>query len=316
MKNILILGGAGFLGANLTRRCLREPEVKVTVIDSLDPAMESTAENLAEVMDKIKFIQGDMRDADLLKKEIPGKDIIFNCAAQTSHPKSLEDPIFDAEINCIGNLRVLNAIRDFNPKAVIVYTSSSTVIGKATGDVIDEDHGEKPLDIYSADKGVAEKYYRIYNRIYDLKTVILRFANLFGPYGKKSPAFGFLNYFINLSVEKKPITIYGDGDQTRNVMFVDDAVDIMWLAASEPKLIGEAYFAVHHDHYSVKEIAETIAEVFDGEVKSVPWPDVRKRMEIDKVKISGERLRALVGWQAKYSLREGLELTKQRILKK
>jgi len=315
MKNILILGGAGFLGANLARRCLRESDVNVTVIDSLEPAMESTLDSLAEVKDKIKFIQGDMRDVELLKKEIPDKDIIFNCAAQTSHPKSLQDPVFDAEINCIGNLRVLNAVRDYNPQAVIVYPSSSSIIGKAVGDVIDESHGEKPLDIYSANKGVAEKYYRIYNKIYDLKTIVLRFANLFGPYGKKSPAFGFLNYFINLAVEKKPITIYGDGDQTRNVMYVDDAADIMWLAAQEPKLIGEAYFAVHHDHYSVKEIAETIADVFGGEIKSIPWPDVRKRIEIDKVKISGQRLFNLMNWKPKYSLREGLELTKKIMLR-
>ncbi len=314
MRNILIVGGAGFLGANLVRRVLKEPDVAVTVIDSLEPQLKSTTESLKEVMDKITFVQGDMRDEAVLKQYIPGKDIIFNCAAQTSHPLSLKNPILDAEINCIGNLKLLNAVKDYNPKAAVVYTSSSTVIGKAVGDIIDEAHGEKPLDIYSANKGVAEKYYRIFNKVYDLKTICLRFANLYGPYGKASPDFGFINYFISLAAQRQPITIYGDGLQSRNVMFVDDATEILWLAGIAPeKLIGETFFAAHREHESVKEVAEAIVEVFGGKVEYVPWPEFRKRIEIEKVIISSAKLHYLTGWKPKFSLREGLKLTKERM---
>ena len=312
-KNILILGGAGFLGANLARRCLKEPGVNITLVDSLDPAFKSNKENISGILDRVKFIQGDIRDDELLKGVIPGKNIIFNCAAQTSHPLSLANPIFDAEINCIGHLKVLQTIRDFNPGAIVIFPSTSTLVGKAINDVIDENHPERPLDIYSANKGVGEKYYYIFHKVFGVKSVILRFANLFGPFGKTDPAFGFLNYFIGLTVQGKPLTIYGDGAQTRNVMFVDDATDIMWLAANDEKLIGEPYFAAHYEHYSVREIAETIAEIFRGKTEFIPWPDLRKRIDVDKVKISSERLYSLTGWKPKYSLKEGLEITKQRM---
>ncbi|MAF13914.1 MAG: hypothetical protein CMI53_03405 [Parcubacteria group bacterium] len=315
-KKVLILGAAGFLGSNLVRRVLQEENIAVTAVDSLDPKLLSTKDTLADVMDKITFIEGDILDRKLLQEVVTGQDIIFNCAAQTSHTLSFKDPVFDTEVNCIGNIKLLETVRDHAKDAVVVYPSSSTVVGKAVGDVIDENHGERPLDIYSTNKGVAEKYYRVFNTVYDIKTVVLRFANLYGPYGKKDPAFGFVNYFIGLAADNEPIKIFGDGHQTRNVMFVDDATEILWQAAHSSKLFGESYFATHTDHHSVKEIAEAIAETF-GQIKVEfePWPDLRKRIEIEKVLFSSDKLRGLIDWQPKYSLAEGLKLTKERIKK-
>ncbi len=311
-KRVLILGGAGFLGANLTRYCLDRGAI-VTVLDSLDPVFKSTHESLAKVADRIIFAKGDIRDENLLAKAIPDQDIIFNCAAQTSHPISLQDCVLDTDINCIGNLRVLTAIKDYNPNAVVVYTSSSTVTGKGSG-VIDENHSEKPLDIYSANKGVAEKYYRIFHNIHGLKTITLRFANLYGPLGKNYPEFGFVNYFINQAKLGNAIKIYGDGNQTRNLMFVDDACEIMWESAHRLKLVGETYFAAHYDHYSVKDIAETVVRIFgSGSVEFIPWPPMRKKIEVDNVIISSARLYGLTGWRPTYNLIDGLRLTQKRM---
>jgi len=304
------------LGSNLVRHCLANG-AKVTVVDSLDPIFKSTKASLKNVADKITFIKGDIRDAEMLKKVIPGQDIIFNCAAQTSHPISLQDAILDTEINCLGNLRVLSAVKDYNPNAVILYTSSSTVVGKAIHDVIDEHHGERPLEIYSANKGVAEKYYRIYNNLYGLKTIVLRFANLYGPFGKNYPEFGFVNYFINQSARGKTIKIFGEGNQTRNLMFVDDASDIMWRAIEEQKLVGESYFAAHHEHHNVRQVAEAVAKTFKSRPpKLIPWPEIRKKIEVDNVQISSARLHYLTGWKPKYDLAKGLQLTKKRMYSK
>ena len=310
--NILVIGGAGFLGANLVRRCLREPNNQVTVLDSLEPRLRANIDNLQQIWDKIRFVRGSMGDEPLIAEIVQGQDIIFNCAAQTSHPLSLQDPLFDAEINCLCNLKLLEAIRLLNKQAVVVYTSSSTVIGKAVGDVVDESHGEKPLDIYSANKGVAEKYYRIYNRVHDLKTVVLRFANLYGPYGKGYPEFGFVNYFIHLAWMAQEIKIFGTGDQTRNLLYVEDAADILYQAAQDQRLIGETYFAAHDEHLSVLNIAQTIVRVLGrGQVIHVEWPDERRRIEIDRVQISSARLRSIIGWQPHYSFEQGLERTKE-----
>jgi UDP-glucose 4-epimerase len=310
--NALIIGGAGFLGANLVRRCLKEPDAKVTVLDFLDPFLKSTTQNLRDVWGRIRFVRGDMADDPLIAELVHDKTVIFNCAAQTSHPLSLQDPLRDAEINCIGTLKVLEAVRQLNPSAVVVYTSSSTVIGRAEGDVLDESHGERPLDIYSANKAAAEKYHRIYHRVHDLKTVVLRFANLFGPYGKGYPEFGFLNYFVHLVWAGKPIDVFGSGAQTRNVLYVEDATDVLLLAAQEPKLYGEAWFATHDEHLSVIEIAREIVRVFGrGSVNHVEWPETRKRIEIDSVRISSAALRGVLGWKPRYSFSEGLERTRR-----
>lgn len=309
--NILVIGGAGFLGSNLVRRCLADPGNEVTVLDSLDPMLRSNTLNLREVWKQIRFVRGDMGDESLIAELVQGKDVIFNCAAQTSHPMSLQDPIHDATINCVGNLRLLEAVRLLNPTAVIVYSSSSTVIGRAVGDLIDENHGERPLDIYSANKGAAEKYYRIYHRVHDLKTVVLRFANLYGAYGKGFPEFGFVNYFISLAHADQEITVYGPGTQKRNVLYAEDAAEIMLRAANNPKLYGEAFFATHDEHVSVIDIASRIVEVFGrGKLTHVEWPEQRKRIEIDDVKISSELLRGLSDWRPRYTLLEGLARTK------
>jgi UDP-glucose 4-epimerase len=309
---VLVIGGAGFLGVNVVRQLLRDPEVEVTVLDSLEPRLSATTAHLRDVWTRITLIRGSMNDLPVVSVAVQGQDLIVNCAAQTSHPLSLQDPLFDAQLNCLGNLQLLEAVRLLNPGAVIVYASSSTVIGRAMHDLVDEDHPERPLDIYSANKGVAEKYYRIYHRVHDLKTVVLRFANLYGPYGKGLPEFGFVNYFIHLAWADQTIPVFGAGAQTRNVMFVEDAAEILLLAAQEPRLVGETFFAVHDEHLAVREIAERIVEVFGrGRLAEAEWPEERRRIEIDRVRISGGRLHAITNWRPRYCFDEGLRRTKR-----
>ena len=311
---ILIIGGAGFLGAHVVRRYLRDSENEVTVLDSLEPELRATTAHLESVWERITFVRGSMNDEPIVARAVQGQDVIINLAAQTSHPRSLQNPLLDAQINCLGNLKLLEAVRLLNRKAVVVYASSSTVVGRAVGDLVDEDHAERPLDIYSANKGVAEKYYRIYNRVYDLKTIVLRFANLYGPYGKGSPEFGFINYFIDLALRNEEIRIFGSGEQTRNVLYAEDAAEALYLAARSPQLFGEIYFATHNEHLSVAEIAQEITREFGtGRITYVDWPEQRKRIEIEQVKFSSERFRALVDWRPVVSFREGLARTKRII---
>lgn len=313
-KKILILGAAGFLGSNMVRRVLKENDVIVTAVDSLDPDLYSSLDNLREVLSQIRFLQKDVTDPKVLKEIIPGHDIIYCCAAQTSHLRSVRDPLYDAKVNCIGILMLLEVVRTLNPGATVVYPSTSTIVGKAVADVIDENHRERPLDIYSANKAVADKYFQIYHSLHGLKTIILRFANLYGPYGKPYSIFGFMNYFISLALADKPITVYGDGAQKRNVMYIEDATDIMWSAAHNPQLIGDPYYAVHDEHHSVADIAKLMVEVLHaGRVEFISWPDIRKKIEIEHVRISAAALHRRTGWKAKYSLREGLLKTKQEI---
>lgn len=309
---VLIVGGAGFLGNNLVRRFLVSKANAVRVVDSLEPRLKSDISLLKPVLNDIEFVKGDMRDLKLMKKLVAKAELIVNCAAQTSHPLSLEDPLFDVELNCRGNLNLLEAIKEVNPKAKVIYVSSSTVIGRAEMKVVDERHGEMARDIYSANKGVAEKYYFIYNQVYGIPTLVLRFANLYGPFGKGSPDFGFINYFIHLAHAGKEIPLYGAGKQSRNVMYAEDASDLIYECSRKPAVFGDIYFAVHREHYTVEKIAQSIVNVFNrGKVKQVPWSNVRKRIEIGDVEFSGAKLYYKLKWEPKYNLRAGLKKTKE-----
>jgi len=308
---ILIIGGAGFVGSNLVRRCLSQKSVQVTVLDSLDPLMHSTTQNLQEVWSKIRFIRGDIRNETLLADVVQDQDVIFNCAAQTSHSLSIQYPLLDADINCLGSLKLLETVRLLNRDAMVVYTSTSTVIGKLNTAIADEDHPERPLEIYSANKGVAEKYFQIYNMHYDLKTIVLRFPNLYGPFGKYYPEFGFINYFIYLAWIDQQIKIFGKGEQTRNIMYVEDATDILWKVVNEPGLVGDIFFATGPEHRTVGEITREIVKVFQkGKVAYVDWPDERRRIEIGSVRLSCDKLQAATGWRPRYDFKSGLQKTK------
>ena len=114
--NILVVGGAGFLGAHVVRRCLHEPDNHVTVLDSLEPELHATTTHLQPVWDRIRFIRGSMGDEPLIADAVQGQDVIINLAAQTSHPRSIQNPLLDAEINCLGNLKLLEAVRLLNKK--------------------------------------------------------------------------------------------------------------------------------------------------------------------------------------------------------
>lgn len=311
--NILILGGAGFVGNNLIRRCLLDSKNKITVVDSLEPILKSDIKNLDKLIKSIRFIKGDIRTKSLMKDVVKDQDVIFNCAAQTSHPLSMSNPVFDVKINCIGNLILLEAIRRYNKKAKVIYLSTSTIIGKALSQVVDERHRENPIDIYSANKGVVEKYYSIYHKSYGLNTLNLRFANLYGPYGKDFPEFGFINYFISLAKNNKKIAIYGRGTQERNVMYVGDAVDLLYDCTSRDDLFtGNEYFAVHKEHYSVLNIAKEIVSVFNkGKIVKVKWPKMRKEIEVKTVAINGSKLYKKINWRPKYTFRQGLIKTKE-----
>ena len=302
---ILVIGGSGFLGTNLTLRVLRESVSKVTLVDPANPH--------AFVKDhtKISWVGSGIENRDLLNDLVRDVDIIFNCASQSSHLISIQNPLYDAQVNAIGHLNLLEAVRQSNPNAVVVYPSTTTVMGKQDGLVLDESYRETPLEIYSANKLASEKYSRVYHDVYGLKTILLRFPNLYGAFGKTEPEYGFINYFISLAQRNQSIEVFGSGEQIRNVMYVEDAVDILFKAALDARLFGRVYFATTPFHYSVADVAKEVVSVFgSGEVEFKPWPHLRNLIEVGSQKFSSHKLSAITGWHPQTNLRAGLEKTK------
>lgn len=304
---ILIIGGNGFLGANLARHYAGDAGQELTVLDVAGKSPEADFTFSSQT----RFVQGSILNDELLEFLVRDTHIIFNCAAQSSHVLSISDPVLDAQVNALGHLKLLEAVRLHNPAAVVVYPSSTTVMGRQPEEMTDESFREIPQDIYSANKLAAEKYSRIYHQVHGLKVVVLRFPNLFGPFGKDRPEFGFINYFIHQARKDECIEVFGAGNQMRNVLYVEDAVSILAQAALNAKLYGRVYFASGPFHHSVSEIAYEIVEVFQsGAVVFKPWPHLRNLIDVGPQKFSSKQLTDLSGWAPRFSFREGLIRTK------
>lgn len=309
-QKVLITGGLGFIGSNLAYACLKEG-AQVSIYDTLDPHGGGNPYNISSIREHVKVYYQDILDFAHLSQQVAEHDIIFNCSASTSHPFSMREPWIDLDVNSRGVINLLEAQRRFNPDAKLVHLGTSTQLGKLIYQPADENHPEFPTDIYSANKSVSEKYVLIYGNAYRMRTTVVRLANVYGPRAAiHSPEFTFNNYFIGLGLRNKEITVFGEGRQKRNVLFIDDAVSALIMASQSDALNSQVVFAVSDDHYSLAEIAAATAENVGGRVTFVDWPAERKAVDIGDAIISNAKIKGSLGWQPTVELVSGLRTTK------
>ncbi|MDR3574516.1 MAG: GDP-mannose 4,6-dehydratase [Anaerolineaceae bacterium] len=310
-KKILITGGLGFIGSNLAHRCL-DLGADVTVYDNLDPHSGGNLFNIEDIRKDIQICYHDILDFDRLIEQTTGKDIVFNCAASTSHPFSMREPWLDLDVNSRSVINLLETLRRFNREAKFIQIGTSTQLGKLRYQPADEDHPEFPLDIYSANKSVSEKYVLIYAHAYHLRAAVVRLSNVYGPRASiHSPDFTFNNYFIGLALQGNAITIYGDGEQKRNLIYVGDVAEALIGTALNEQMNGSTFFAVGDEHFSISEIAQTIINsIGKGSVVHIPWPNDRKSTEAGDVMLSNARIKKILGWQPQETFSKGMEKTR------
>jgi UDP-glucose 4-epimerase len=308
-KKVLITGGLGFIGSNLSLKCL-ELGMDVTIYDNLDPNSGGNLFNIEPFSKDIELVIGDIINYEHLVQMIMNKDVIINCAASTSHTYSMREPWLNLDVNSRGVINILEGIKRINCEATFVQVGTTTQLGTLKYVPADEHHQEFPKDMYSANKMVAEKYVLLYAKAYGLNASVIRLPNVFGPRAAiHSPEFTFNNFFIGLALQNKSITVYKPGTQLRNVLYMDDAVGALLVATQTEKSAGETFFAVGDDHYSVKDIAEKTCKVLGGFVKMTEWPKDRKTIESGDAVISNAKIKSTFGWKPKFGFEEGLQLT-------
>jgi UDP-glucose 4-epimerase len=237
MRHCLVTGGAGFIGSHLVEHLLASGW-KVRVLDNLSTGK---ANNLQPLAARIDFIQGSINDSSVLRPAVAGCEVVFHLAALPSVARSLVDPMTTHEVCATGTLNVLDAARQMGVRRVI-YAASSSAYGGTPGALRSESDSIAPLSPYASSKLAGELYCQSFTTVYNLETVRLRFFNVFGPrQDARSPYTGVIALFSAGMLHGKAPVVQGDGLQSRDFTYVENAVQAVGLAADAPAAIGKVY---------------------------------------------------------------------------
>ncbi len=265
MKKVIVTGGAGFIGSHLVEELVNKGYA-VTVIDNL---FTGKKEHLKNVGEKIEFIEGDIRDIDLLKKHFVGVDTVFHQAALRSVPASVKEPVPYYDVNIIGTHNVLEAARVCGVRR-IVFASSSSVYGDLIELPQKEDKTGNRLSPYAISKKTGEDLCIYFYKTYGLETVSLRYFNVFGP--KQDPHSQYsavIPLFITSLINNQQPTIFGDGEQTRDFTHVNNVVQANILAMNAEKAVGQAINVANGERISVNKLFNSIKKILNKTIEPI-----------------------------------------------
>jgi UDP-glucose 4-epimerase len=268
---VLITGGAGFIGSHLVDALLAKGH-SVRILDDLSTGKRS---NLPLDNPRLELIEGDVADAALVAQAMIGCQAAAHLAAVASVQASVDDPVRTHQSNFVGTLNVCEAMRQAGVKRVL-YASSAAVYGNnGEGESIDEDTPKAPLTPYASDKLASEYYLDFYRRQHGLEPVVFRFFNIFGPrQDPSSPYSGVISIFSERAQKGLPITVFGDGEQTRDFVYVEDLVDVLVQAIEAPQVEEGAVNIGLNQATTLKQLLEALAEVL-GQLPTVSYGPAR-----------------------------------------
>ncbi len=309
-KNIIITGGLGFIGSNLAHNLI-EYGANVCIIDSLAPLYGGNLYNIKSIEDKVKIVINDIRNTNCILEEIKKADVIFHFAAQVSYIDSLNIPFEDLDVNAKATLNLLEVCRKYNPKTKIVFSSSRMVYGKVDKNLITEECETNPLSLYGIHKLTSEKYLLMYYKDFGIPTTVLRITNPYGPRQQvKHSKYSLVGWFIRQAMENKLIKIYGEGNQLRDYIFIEDIVDAMLKAAATSEAAGQVINIGSGISTKFSDMVKSVIEcVKSGKMEFVPWPDDYEKIETGDISMDISKLNRVASWHPKYNLEKGIELT-------
>jgi nucleoside-diphosphate-sugar epimerase len=299
----LVTGGAGFIGSNTVEELVRRGH-GVVVLDDLSSGKE---DNLAEVRSKITFMKGSITDIEVVQKAMVQADYVIHLAARTSVPRSVKDPVDTNRINVDGTLNVLVAARDNKVKR-IVFAASSSAYGDTSTLPKSEDMQPVPISPYGVSKYVGELYAQTFGRCYGLENVCLRYFNIFGPrQDPDSPYSGVLSRFSTAFLDSASPVVFGDGEQTRDFTFVENAVQANLLACEAPSASGRTFNIGTGHAVSLNQVLQMLGKTSGKtlETKYEPPREGDIRDSLADIRLAREFL----GYEPAVLFEEGLERT-------
>jgi nucleoside-diphosphate-sugar epimerase len=299
----LVTGGAGFIGSNTVDELVRRGH-SVVVLDDLSSGKE---ENLAEIRSKITFVKGSITDLEAVQKAMLQAEYVIHLAARTSVPRSVKDPLDTNRINVEGTLNVLVAARDNKVKRV-VFAASSSAYGETPTLPKTESMQPQPISPYGVSKYVGELYAQTFGRCYGLENVCLRYFNIFGPrQDPDSPYSGVLSRFSAAFLDEQPPVIYGDGEQTRDFTFVENAVQANLLACEAPTASGGIFNIGTGARISLNQTLELFRRISGKQLEAKY--DSPREGDIRDSQADISKARQVLGYEPAVQFEEGLERT-------
>jgi len=307
-KKVLITGGLGFIGLNILKR-LQKLGAIITAVDNF--ASPEIKKLLTHDDPLINLVVADIRDEDKIERVVRGQDIIFNLAGKSGAADSNKTPLNDLDVNCRGHLTILEACRRFNPLVTIVFPSSRLVYGKPRYLPVDENHPLAPDSIYAVHKLAVENYHLIYGKLYGLKATVLRISNPYGPLQiGNSKAYGIANKFIQSAVKGEAITLFGDGLQKRDYLYIDDLVQAFLITGMTEESRGKIYNIGDSRTTSLLELAQLALDISaSGSIVKVPWPSEYRTIETGDYGTNIELAAKELQWRPLTDLRNGVTKT-------
>ncbi|NNC82891.1 MAG: SDR family oxidoreductase [Flavobacteriales bacterium] len=310
-KVVLITGGAGFIGSNLCERLLQQDN-KVICLDNLSTGHRRNIEEFISHTD-FQFIKGDLGDIETCRKATHGVDIILHQAALGSVPRSVQFPLATHQANSTGTLNILDAAR-LNGVKRFVYASSSSVYGDAPELPKREEHTGLPLSPYAASKAVGEMYAKVFGQLYGMETIGLRYFNVFGKNQDPDGAYAAaIPRFIKAMIFRAPVTIHGDGQQSRDFTYIENVIQANQLAATteNPEALNRAYNVAYGEQYSINYLVEQLELLLKEHDKDLDHVDKRSIPErpgdIKHSLADISNAREYLGYEPTHSLADGLQ---------
>lgn len=298
--NILITGGAGFIGSNLCEYMVKKG-YNVYVLDNLSTGKIDNLSRLIE-SSKIKFYNGDIRDKKLVDNVMANIESIIHLAAIVSVPYSLDNPVETNDVNVGGTITLIKSALKHRVKSFI-YISSCAVYGDPLYTPIDENHPTNPISPYAVSKLSGEEYVKLYTRLYNLRSVILRLFNVYGPKQSINPYSGVIVKFIQRLKDGKPPIIYGDGEQTRDFIYVLDVANAIELSL-DYKGSSDVFNIGFGKEVTINKLANILMDIFN--FKSKPIYEPKRPGDIIRSVADISKATKYLGFQPKTGLRDGL----------